>query len=378
MESLWIENRRNAITIETDSVFFNEVLRSWRGSLWKKWTQFKNPPRPATLRRKGDLRAYRSRSLDSRTDNLSRSGLMWAVEIVIDFSRDLLLKGTLMAQKESALFAVTPGSLSGLAVIFLLLAAFFALLNGQKVKALRADAATPRALVPAKVNAPTVEATGAQQKDKTADTADRAAKAEAALAQAEKEKADLKGKLDASQQEIAALGQRAAGMQTNSNPSVPGASVPADNAQSGDLQSQVDDLRRQLDGAEKEKALLAEKLQDAQRPAQVKEASKAETRKKRETASVQRQGSSSHRAGVHGTVLAYNQAYNFVVLNLGARNGVEPSSEMLVLRDGTLIGKIRISSVEPATAIGDIMSNSLARGVQVQPGDSVIYAGTSP
>ncbi len=283
-----------------------------------------------------------------------------------------------MSQKESALFAVTPGSLSGLAVIFLLLAAFFALLNGQKVKALRADAATSRALVPAKVTAPTVTATGAQQKDKTADTADRAAKAEAALAQAEKEKADLKGKLDASQQEIAALGQRAAGMQTNSNPSVPGASVPADNAQSGDLQSQVDDLRRQLDGAEKEKALLAEKLQDAQRPAQVKEASKAETRKKRETASVQRQGSSSHRAGVHGTVLAYNQAYNFVVLNLGARNGVEPSSEMLVLRDGTLIGKIRISSVEPATAIGDIMTNSLARGVQVQPGDSVIYAGTSP
>ena len=191
---------------------------------------------------------------------------MWAVEIVIAFSRDLLLKGTLMAQKESALFAVTPGSLSGLAVIFLLLAAFFALLNGQKVKALRADAATPRAPVPAKVNAPTVEATGAQQKDKTADTADRAAKAEAALAQAEKEKADLKGKLDASQQEIAALRQRAAGMQTNSNPSVPGAPVPADNAQSGDLQSQVDDLRRQLDGAEKEKALLAEKLQDDTAP----------------------------------------------------------------------------------------------------------------
>jgi hypothetical protein len=303
---------------------------------------------------------------------------VWAVEIVIAFTRDLLLKGTLMAQTESALFTVTPRSLSGLAVIFLLLAAFFALLNGQKVKALRADAATPRAPVPAKVTAPTVGTTGAQQQGKADGTEDRAAKAEAALAQAEKEKADLKGKLDASQQEIAALRQRAAGTQTNSNPSAPGAPAPADNAQSADLQSQVDDLRRQLDGAEKEKALLAEKLQDGQqRPAQVKEAPKAETRKRRETASVQRQ-SSSHRAGVHGTVLAYNQAYNFVVLNLGARNGVEPNSEMLVLRDGTLIGKIRISSVEPATAIGDIMTNSLARGVQVQPGDSVIYAGTSP
>jgi hypothetical protein len=297
------------------------------------------------------------------------------VEIVIAFSRDSLLKGTLMAQRESALFTVTPASLTGLAVIFLLLGAFFAVLNGQKMKALRANATTAGAPVPAKVSA----STGPQQPSKNADTENRAAKAEAALAQADKEKADLKGKLDASQQEIAALRQRAAGTQTNSNPSAPGAPAPADNAQSSDLQSQVDDLRHQLDGAEKEKALLAEKLQDAQqRPAQVKEAPKAETRKRRETASVQRESSSSHRAGVHGAVLAYNQAYNFVVLNLGARNGVEPNSEMLVLRDGTLIGKIRISSVEPATAIGDIMSNSLARGVQVQPGDSVIYAGTSP
>lgn len=281
-----------------------------------------------------------------------------------------------MAQKESALVA-TPGSLSGLAVIFLLLAAFFALLNGHKVKALRADAATTRS--PAKVNAVTGETTGGQQLEKTVDTADRTAKVEAALAEAEKEKADLKGKLDAREQEIAALRQRAAGAETNTNPFAPGTSAPVDDVQSGDLQSQVDDLRRQLDGAEKEKALLAEKLQDTQqRPAQIKEASKAETRKRRETPSIQRQGSSSHRAGVHGSVLAYNQAYNFVVLNLGARNGVEPNSEMLVLRDGTLIGKIRISSVEPATAIGDIMTNSLARGVQVQPGDSVIYAGTSP
>jgi cell shape-determining protein MreC len=299
--------------------------------------------------------------------------------MIIAFSRDLLLKGSPMAQKESALFPVTPGSLSGLAVIFLLLAAFFALLNGHKVKALRADVASMRATVSAKVNAVTGGTTEAQQQAKTADTTDRAAKAEAAVVEAEKEKADLKGKLDASEQEIAALRQRAAGAETKSNPSAPGTPAPADNAQSGDLQSQVDDLRRQLDSAEKEKELLAEKLQDTQqRPAQVKEASKAETKKRRETASVLRQGSSSHRAGVHGTVLAYNQAYNFVVLNLGARNGVEPNSEMLVLRDGTLIGKIRISSVEPATAIGDIMSNSLARGVQVQPGDSVIYAGTSP
>src|SRR5262249_29066207 len=140
----------------------------------------------------------------------------------------------------------------------LLFAALFAVLNGQKVKALRANTVTARAPVTAKVNTPT-----AQQQGTTADT-DRAVKAEAALSQAGKEKADLKGKLHASQQEIAALRERAAGMQTNSNPSAPGAAAPADNEQSTDLQSQVDELRRQLDGAEKEKALLAEKLQDGQ------------------------------------------------------------------------------------------------------------------
>ena len=42
---------------------------------------------------------------------------------------------------------------------------------------------------------------------------------------------------------------------------------------------------------------------------------------------------------MRGTVLAVNQAYNFVVLNLGGRQGVEPNSEMLVLRGGTPSGK---------------------------------------
>src|SRR4029078_6439391 len=85
----------------------------------------------------------------------------------------------------------------------------------------------------------------------------------------------------------------------------------------------------------------------------------------------------SNNPGIRGTVLAVNQAYNFVVLSLGARQGVEANSEMLVLRGGSFIGKIRISSVEPATAIGDIITSTLARGVQVQPGDTVVYAGNN-
>ena len=284
-----------------------------------------------------------------------------------------------MTPRESAVSAVTSKSVTGLAIALLVFAAFFGFLNSQKVKALRTTAANAQAARDAaerreldeRLNEPADGTAGAEQQSKIAEAENRAAKAEAELTQVQKEKADLQAKLDASQQEIAASQKRG---EEAGKAAAPTDSPPVAAAQTADLQSQVDDLRRQLDSAEKEKVFLSEKLQEAQeRPSQPKEA-----KKRRETASTQRETVSPHRAGVRGTVLAYNQAYNFVVLNLGARNGVESNSEMLVLRDGTMIGKIRISSVEPATAIGDIITNSLARGVQVQPGDTVIYAGTSP
>jgi len=120
-----------------------------------------------------------------------------------------------------------------------------------------------------------------------------------------------------------------------------------------------------MEAVEQEKATLAEKLKAAQDRVTAMEEEKG------------RRGLRTSVAGIHGTVLAVNQAYNFVVLSLGERQGVVPNSEMLVLRGGALIGKIRISSVEPTTSIGDIITNSLARGVQVQPGDTVIYGGNA-
>jgi chromosome segregation ATPase len=212
--------------------------------------------------------------------------------------------------------------------------------------------------------------TGAAREEpaKVADAENRAAKAEAELAQIQKEKADLQAKLDEDQKEIASLQKRTE--ETENNPNALAGDSHAATAPPADLQSQLDDLRRQLDSAEKEKAFLSEKLQDAQdRADQPKEG-----KKRREAV----RESAPRRTGLRGTILAVNQAYNFVVLNLGTRHGVESNAEMLVLRDGALIGKIRISSVEPATAIGDIITNSVARGAQMQPGDNVIYAGTSP
>jgi uncharacterized protein YeeX (DUF496 family) len=277
-----------------------------------------------------------------------------------------------MTHRESAVSAVTPKGVAGFAVLLLVLAAFFGFLNTQKMKTLRATVATAQAARDAaergireKLNP---SAGGAvEDQGKLAQAENRAAKAEAELAQIQKEKADLETKLDENQKEIASLQTPVQEAKKNPNAS------PADNsatASAADLQSQVDDLRRQLDSAEKEKAFLSEKLQDIQdRADQPKE------RKKRREAARE---AAPRRTGLRGAILAVNQAYNFVVLNLGTRHGVESNAEMLVLRDGALVGKIRISSVEPATAIGDIITGSLARGAQIQPGDNVIYAGTNP
>ena len=77
--------------------------------------------------------------------------------------------------------------------------------------------------------------------------------------------------------------------------------------------------------------------------------------------------------GLTGRVLAVNQAWNFVVLSLGNKKGIESNMEFLVKRGSNLIGKVRITTVEPATSIADIIPASLSRGLSIQPGDEIIY-----
>jgi predicted RNase H-like nuclease (RuvC/YqgF family) len=83
------------------------------------------------------------------------------------------------------------------------------------------------------------------------------------------------------------------------------------------------------------------------------------------------------RKGLEGRILAVNQAWNFVVLNLGDRNGVVGNAEMLIKRGNQLIGRVRVTSVEPSTSIADIVASSVPRGVSIQPGDNVIYQATA-
>jgi hypothetical protein len=260
----------------------------------------------------------------------------------------------------------SPKPLLAISVSLLLISALLGVLNGGKAKALRNEAATAknqretaeRQRQTAEKNIKDRETKVAGEVRKISENESRISSAEAELVKTQTEKSDLQGKIQANEAQIAELQKHIQEMtQTSANPN-PGAPSVAE------LQAQLDDARKQLESAEHEKILIAEKMGPTREQSRGSEVT------------VGRREPGFH-PSIRGTVLAVNQAYNFVVLNLGNRQGLEPNAEMLVMREATIIGKIRISSVEPATSIGDILGNSLARGVQVQPGDTVIYAGSN-
>jgi hypothetical protein len=263
--------------------------------------------------------------------------------------------------------ALTPRNLTAASLLLLALAAVFGVLNNFKIKGwhdamssapAQRESAEIRRIDPER-NLKAREASAAEAGQKISEAQSRAAKAEADLAQARKEKADLQAKMDTVEAEMALLGKNLEEFGGKPVFEIPG--VPKD----AEADAQMDEVRRSLESAERDKEFLSDKLRAMQ-----ERVGQLEDERKRRVAA-------SAKPGVRGTILVVNHAYNFVVLDLGSRHGVEPNSEMLVVRDGALIGKIRISSVELATSIGDIITSSLARGVQVQPGDIVIYGGSS-
>jgi hypothetical protein len=258
-----------------------------------------------------------------------------------------------------------PKILIGISILLMTLSLLFGFLNTTKVKGLRnelvtttsARAAADRARLASEKKLKTRETDLAAVAGKATAAATKSTTAEAELSKAQKEKAELESKLQASERQIADLQKGVAGA------TVSGVSGTQEGVSPNDLRTMLDETKRQLQTADQEKSALAEKARAAEDRVAV-----LEGEKKRRQA--------GNPPGVHGTILAMNEAYNFVVLGIGARDGVMPNSEMLVLRNGALIGKIRISSVEPTTSIGDIISSSLERGVQVLPGDTVVYAGS--
>ncbi|TFE66606.1 hypothetical protein A7Q09_09755 [Methylacidiphilum sp. Yel] len=78
----------------------------------------------------------------------------------------------------------------------------------------------------------------------------------------------------------------------------------------------------------------------------------------------------SMRTGIRGKVVSVNRNWNFVVLNIGEKDGLVENGELEVFRNKQFLGKIKIVSTEPSTAVADIVMDSLKGNIQ--PGDDVL------
>jgi len=163
----------------------------------------------------------------------------------------------------------------------------------------------------------------------------------------EAELTTLKSDSEAKDAKITELETRLAGVATETAPAEGGADAAA-------LQTELEEVRTLLAAAQDRNTGLEAQIGELRR--------KEEARQK-----------SQMRQGLQGTILAVNQAWNFVVLSIGDRQGVVNNAEMLVQRGSQLVGRVRVTSVEPSTSIADIIVRTVPRGFSVMPGDTVIY-----
>lgn len=75
--------------------------------------------------------------------------------------------------------------------------------------------------------------------------------------------------------------------------------------------------------------------------------------------------------GLKGRVIAVDPKYDFVVLDIGKDKGVLERGEMLINRNGKLVGKIRIASVQENQSVANILPDW--KEDEVMEGDQVLY-----
>jgi hypothetical protein len=75
--------------------------------------------------------------------------------------------------------------------------------------------------------------------------------------------------------------------------------------------------------------------------------------------------------GLKGKVLVADPRYDFVILNIGEKQGVLEDGKLLVDRNGKLIAKVKVKTVEPDRCIANVMPGWKLS--DIMEGDQVLY-----
>lgn len=77
------------------------------------------------------------------------------------------------------------------------------------------------------------------------------------------------------------------------------------------------------------------------------------------------------REGLKGSVVAVDDEWDFVIVSVGEKDGARQSGKLMVSREGKLVGKVQISSLDENQSIANILPNWKQGDIQV--GDTVLY-----
>jgi hypothetical protein len=76
-----------------------------------------------------------------------------------------------------------------------------------------------------------------------------------------------------------------------------------------------------------------------------------------------------------GEVVAFNEGWNFVVVNMGDKQGVTPESKLMVQRGGKVMARLEITEVQPKfVTAGLVYPPGTSAKDRVRPGDTVTFA----
>jgi hypothetical protein len=121
----------------------------------------------------------------------------------------------------------------------------------------------------------------------------------------------------------------------------------------GDLQAEAELKKKDVVAAEEKVTAARGALQDIVR--------KIEERKK-----------SFDRNSLAARVIAVNNDWGFVVIDAGQTQGITEATKVLVTRGSQTVGKLNIISVQGNRTVANILPDTLAEGMSIQPGDQVI------
>jgi hypothetical protein len=170
--------------------------------------------------------------------------------------------------------------------------------------------------------------------------------AQASLADAQKKVDDLTGKVTAAEQK--ANEAQAAATDAKGQLGAASDAAKAAQAKADDLDKQKRQLADDLDASKKE----VDRLQDV----------------------MKRSKNGDMPPGINGKIVDVNRNWNFVVLNVGEKDGVVENGELVVSRTVAgkkeVVGKVKVVSTEANTAVADIEVTTLQG--QIQKGDDVL------